>query len=50
MSKLGLLWGAEDEFKRISATEDNTVGERDEIRRWVTIAKENKQTALRTCD
>ena len=40
MSKLGFLWGAEDEYRRISVTEDYTVAEREEIRRWVTLANE----------
>ena len=29
MSRLGLLWGAENEFKNISVTHDYTVGERE---------------------
>ena len=40
MSRLGLLRGAEDEFKKISVTEDYTVAEREEIKRWVTMANE----------
>ena len=36
MSKLGFWWGAEDEYRRISVTEDYTLAEREEIRRWVT--------------
>ena len=40
MSRLGLLWGAENEFKNISVTHDYTVGEREEIRRWVKMANQ----------
>ena len=32
--------GAEDDFKKINVTDDYSVAEREEIRRWVTIAKE----------
>ena len=39
MSKLGLLNHADDEFKNISITNDYTLEEREEIRRWVMIAK-----------
>ena len=40
MSRLGRLRGAEDDFKKISVTDDYTVAEREEIRRWVKIANE----------
>ena len=39
MAKLGLLNHADDEFKNISITDDYTLEEREEIRRWVMIAK-----------
>ena len=39
MSKLGLLSHADDEFKSISITDDYTLEEREEIRRWVMTAK-----------
>ena len=40
MSRLGFLWNAENDFKKISITDDYTMAEREEIRRWVTMAKE----------
>ena len=40
MSRLGRLRCAEDDFKKINVTDDYTFAEREEIRRWVKIAKE----------
>ena len=40
MSRLGFLWNAKNDFKKISVTDDYTMAEREEIRRWVTMAKE----------
>ena len=40
MSRLGLLWNAENDLKKMSVTDDYTIAEREEIRRWVTMAKE----------
>ena len=40
MSKLGKLKFADDEFKRISVTDDYTIEEREEIRRWVKKAND----------
>ena len=43
MSNLDLLNKAENKFKRISVTDDYTLEEREEIRRWVTMAR-NRNT------
>ena len=40
MSKLGKLKFADDEFKKISVTNDYTIVEREEIRRWVKKAND----------
>ena len=40
MSRLGRLRGADEEFKKISVTDDYTVEERQEIKRWVMMASE----------
>ena len=47
MSRLALLRYAKDEFKKISVTEDYTIEEREEIRRWVMMAN-NKNTNEKT--
>ena len=44
MSLLGKLKYAEAEYKKISVTEDCSVEEREEIRRWVTLAKRKNET------
>ena len=43
MSRLPNLKNAEERFKRISVTEDYTMEERNEIRKWVEKAKEKNQ-------
>ena len=40
MSRLGRLRYADDNFKKISVTDDYTVEERNEIKRWVMMASE----------
>ena len=45
MSRLSNLKNSEDRFRKISITNDYTVKERDEIRKWVTKAKEKNNTA-----
>ena len=44
MSQLGKLKYAGAEYKKISVTDDYSVEERDEIRRWVTLAKRKNET------
>ena len=46
MSRLGLLSGAEYDFKNISVTDDYTIAEREEIRQWVTMAKEKSKNEI----
>ena len=43
MSRLGLLSVAEYDFRNISVTDDYTIAEREEIRRWVMMAKEKSK-------
>ena len=40
MSRLGRLKDAVAEFKKISITDDYTREEREEIKRWIMLAKE----------
>ena len=47
MARLGRLRGAEDEFKKISVTDDYTLEEREEIRRWVMIANEKNMNGTK---
>ena len=44
MSQLGKLKYAGAEYKKISVTDDYTLEEREEIRRWVTLAKRKNET------
>ena len=41
MSRLGRLIDAVAEFKKISITDDYTREEREEIKQWIMLAKEN---------
>ena len=43
MNKLGKLKGTEEELGRISITDDHTASEREEIKKWVTKAKEKTE-------
>ena len=43
MARLPNLKNAEDKFKKISVTDDYTVDERNEIRKWVDKAKEQNR-------
>ena len=43
MSRLSNLKNAEEKFKKISVTEDYTIEERHEIKKWVEKAKEQNQ-------
>ena len=44
MSRLGRLKGADKVFKKISVTDDYTMEEREEIKRWVIMAKEKNMS------
>ena len=47
MSRLGRLKGADEVFKKISVTDDYTMEEREEIKRWVIMAKEKNMTGTK---